>query len=67
MGSLKRINGYFKNINISIFGIWKGEKKTIMWKFKKEVRLKKEKSVFAGFKEWEELNACEVYREATQE
>lgn len=66
MGSLKRIKGYFKNINISIFGIWKGEKKTIMGKFKKGMRLKNKK-LFAGFKEWEGLNACEVYREATQE
>ena len=29
-----------------------------MWKFKKEARLKI-KSFFAGFKEWEELKACE--------
>ena len=39
--------------------ISKGEKKTIMWKFKKEARLKQKKSFFADFKEWEELKACE--------
>lgn len=51
MGSLKRINDYFKNSNISSIDISKGQKKTIMWKFKKEARLKEKKAFFAGFKE----------------